>query len=158
MKNYFFILIAFCLTLLSSCGTFQEVTFNGIEKANIVSLSQKGAEALITVRIKNPNKVSFNIYKSEMDVTISGINAGKAYITENVKIKGRSEESYTFKVKSDFTKLSLSDMPKLLSIAMSKNVKIGIKGTLKGGKLFIKRSYPIDIIENVPLDNMPISF
>lgn len=158
MKNNFFILIAFCVTLLCSCGTFQEVTFNGIEKANIVSLSQKGAEALITVRIKNPNKVSFNIYRSEMDVTISGINAGKAYITQNVKIKARSEESYTFKVKSDFTKLSLSDMPKLLSIAMSKNVKIGIKGTLKGGKLFIKRSYPVDITESVKLDNLPTSF
>ena len=157
MKKYLFVLITLCFVTLSSCGDFQEVTFNGIEKADILNFSQIGAEALITVRIKNPNKVSLTIYRSEMDVTINGINAGKAYITENVKIKGRSEEKYTFKIKSDFSKLSLSDMPKLISIAVSKNVKIGLKGTLKGGKLFIKKSYPIDIVENVPLEGLNIN-
>ncbi len=144
------LILFFCITLFS-CGDFKEVSFNGIEKVTLTSLSQKGVEALITVRIKNPNSVSFTIYKSEMDVTISGINAGKAHLTNNVRIKAKSEEPYTFKIKSDFSNLSLTDLPKIIAMGLSKSVNVGLKGNLKSGKLFIKRSYPVDITQNVPL-------
>jgi hypothetical protein len=79
------------------------------------------------------------------------MNAGKAHLASNVRIKAHSDESYVFKVKSDFSNLSAVDLPKLFSIAMSKNVKVGLKGNLKVGKLFVKRSYPVDISEKVPL-------
>lgn len=139
-----------CVTFFS-CTDFKEVTFSGIDNVSITSLSQSGVEALITVRIKNPNSVSFTVYRSEMDVTISGIDAGKAHLTENVRIKAKSEQAYTFKVKSDFSKLSLADLPKIIAMGLSKSVKIGLKGNLKGGKMFLKRSYPIDMIQSVPL-------
>lgn len=145
-----YLILLFSITLFS-CGDFKDISFSGIENVKITSLSQKGVEALITVRIKNPNSVSFTIYKSEMDVTLSGINAGKAQLTNNVKIKARSEESYTFNIKSDFSNLSLTDLPKIIAMGLSKSVKIGLKGNLKGGKLFLKRIYPIDMIQSVPL-------
>lgn len=151
MKNYLFLLIPFFILLLSSCGDFQGVTFSGIENVQITNLTQQGAEAEITAKIKNPNNVAFTIYKSDVDVMLSGINAGKAHLASNVKIKAHSEQSYTFKVKSDFSSLSAADLPKLLSMAMSKNVKVGLKGNLRVGKLFVKRSYPVDISERVPL-------
>lgn len=142
------------IIIFSSCGDFKEVTLNGIENIKLTTLSQKGVEALITVRIKNPNNVSFTIYKSDMDVTLSGINAGIAHITDNVRIKAKSEETYTFKIKSDFSNLNLTDMPKIISMALSKNVKIGLKGNLIGGKLFVKHSYPVDLTQSVPLTGL----
>ena len=154
MKKYFVILFLLCCAVIFSCANLQDLTFSGIENVQLSSLSEQGVEALITVRIKNPNSISFTIYKSDMDVTLSGINAGQAHITDNVKINARSEEAYTFKVKSDFTHLNLMDIPKIISMALSKNVKIGLKGNLKAGKLFLKRSYPIDITQNVPLSGM----
>lgn len=144
-------LVLFCCVTFFSCADFKEVTFSGIDNVSITSLSQSGVEAMITVRINNPNNVAFTVYKSEMDVTISGIDAGKAYLTNNVRIKAKSEQPYTFNVKSDFSKLSLADLPKIISIGLSKSVKIGLKGNLKGGKLFVKRNYPIDMIQTVPL-------
>ena len=151
MKKYIFILFAFCLVLISSCNDFQDITFSGIENIQITSLTQQGVEAEITAKIKNPNSVAFTIYKSDVDVMLSGMNAGKAHLANNVRIKAHSEESYTFKIKSDFSNLNATDLPKLLSIAMSKNVKVGLKGNLKAGKLFVKRSYPVDISQRVPL-------
>lgn len=147
-------LILLCFITLPSCGDFKEVTLNGIENIKLINLSQKNVEALITVRINNPNNVSFTIYKSEMDVTLSGINAGKAHITDNVRIKAKSEESYTFKIKSDFSTLNLTDMPTLISMALSKNVKIGLKGNLNGGNFFVKHTYPVDLTQNVPLSGL----
>src|ERR1035437_2399397 len=117
MKKYIFILFAFCLVLISSCNDFQDITFSGIENIQITSLTQQGVEAEITAKIKNPNSVAFTIYKSDVDVMLSGMNAGKAHLANNVRIKAHSEESYTFKIKSDFSNLNATDLPKLLSIA-----------------------------------------
>ena len=140
------------ILLFASCGDFQEVTFSGIENVKLVKLSDKGVEAEITARIKNPNSTSFTIYKSDMDVTLSGINAGKAHVANKVRIRAKSEDSYTFKIKSDFSGLSLTDIPKVIGMAMSKNVKVGIKGNLRAGKLFIKKTFPVDLTQSVPLN------
>lgn len=153
MKKYILILSAFCFcsTLFSSCGDFQEVTFSGIENVNIISLSQQGAEAEITAKIKNPNTVAFTIYPVDMDVVLGGINAGKAYLIGRTKIKANSDQTYTFRIKSDFSTLSMTDMPKLMAMAMSRSVKVSLKGNLKVGRLFIRKSYPVEMTQNVPL-------
>lgn len=151
MKKYIFYLFVFYCAALVSCTEFKEVTFSGVENVKLTSLTQKGIEAIITVRIKNPNKMSFTVYKSEMDIAISGMSLGKAYISENVKIKRNSEALYSFKINSDFSQLSFLNIPKLLSIASSKMLQVNIKGNLNGGKLLVKHSYPVDITQNVPL-------
>lgn len=150
MKKYSICLILFVSLLFTGCD-YKEVTFSGVEGVKVTSLTQNGLDALITVRIKNPNKMSFTVYKSEMDVTVSGVNLGKAYIAENVRIKRDSEELYTFKISSSFSQMSIMQLPKLLSLATSKTLQVNLKGVLKGGKMFVKRSFPIDVTQNVPL-------
>ena len=106
---------------------------------------------VIKAKIKNPNTTSFTIYKSDLNVSINGLDAGMAHLTDNVKINGSSEETYIFKVKSDFSKLSLTDLPQLISIATSKNVRVGLKGDLHVGKFFYKKTVPVEFNESVPL-------
>ncbi len=151
MRKYLFVLSAICCIAFTSCGDFKEITFSGIQSITITSLNQKGVEAIITAKIKNPNGTAFTIYKSDMDVSLSGISAGKAHITKNVRIKAKSEELYTFEIKSDFSNLNLADLPKIISMAMSSQIKITLKGNLKAGKLFVKRSYPVDLTQSVPI-------
>jgi LEA14-like dessication related protein len=150
-RSFLFFVVGSC-SLLTSCGDFQEVQFSGIENVQVIKLSQQGAEAEITAKIKNPNHTSFTVYKSDLDVSLNGMNAGVAHLTDNVKIKSNSEESYTFKVKSDFSKLSLTDLPQLIAIATSKNVKVSLKGNLVVGKFFYKRNVPVEVNESVPLN------
>lgn len=151
MKKYTFILLIFGTTLLSSCSDFQEVTFSGIESMKLTKISQQGAEAEMVVKIKNPNKAAFTIYRSDFDVSLNGINGGKAHLSDNVKIKANSEQTYIFKIKSDFSAISLNDLPKLMSLASSKKMLVGLKGNLMVGKLFVKKSYPVEMSESVPL-------
>lgn len=152
MNKYILILFTFCIAACSSCNDIKDVTFSGIENVQIISISTKGAEAEITAKIKNPNNMGFTVYKSDMDVTLNGINTGKAYLTDNVKIKRNSEEAYTFKVKADFSNLSLTDFPSLLAIATGKNIKVGLKGNIKAGNLFVKRTFPVDVSQDVPIN------
>jgi LEA14-like dessication related protein len=93
MKKYIFILLSISSISLFSCGDFQDVSFNGIENVRIISLTQHGAEAEITAKIKNPNNVSFTIYPVDLDVVLGGMNAGKAHISGRTKIKAHSEKS-----------------------------------------------------------------
>ena len=152
MNKYIIVLFAFCFAACTSCNDLKEVTFSGIENVQLISISQQGAEAEIMAKIKNPNNMGFTIYKSDVDVTLNGINTGRAYLTDNVKIKRNSESTYTFKIKSDFSNLSLTDLPQLIGIATGKNVKVGLKGNLKVGNLFVKRTFPVDLSQNVPLN------
>jgi LEA14-like dessication related protein len=145
----FIILITFTL---ASCGDFQDVTFSGIENVKVNKMSQQGLDVDITAKIKNPNKVAFTIYKSDLDATFSGMNVGKARITNNVKIKANCEQAYTFNVTSDFSKLSIGELPNLLSIATSRNIKVGLKGNLRVGKLLMRKIYPVDMVKTVPLN------
>lgn len=150
MRKTFFYLLLVCCFSFASCR-IQPISFSGVENTKLGALSQKGVEADITVRIKNPNSLSVTIYKSEFDLFLNGLSVGKAAIAKKVKIKGNTEASYTFKIKSDFSKLTLNELPQLLSIALTKNAKIGLKGEIKGGKFFIKKKFPVEVNQSVPL-------
>lgn len=152
MKKIILLLFALPVILFSSCGDFKEITFMGIENVKINKVSQKGIDIDVTAKIKNPNNTAFMIYRSDLDASVSGMNLGKASITKNVKIKANSEQGYTFNIKSDFSKLNANELPNLFSIAMSKSIKVGLKGNLNVGKLFVKKSYPVDMVKNVPLN------
>ncbi len=150
MKRYIFFLPY--IFLLSSCGNFQEVTFNGIQLLKIVKLSQQGAEVEITTQINNPNTIALTIYPTNLDVTLGGLNAGEMHLTECIRIKAKSKHIYTFTVKSDFSKISERDLPKLITMALSRNVTVGLKGNINVGKLFVKRKFPVDFMQNVPIE------
>ncbi len=152
MKNIAVSFFVFLTLVLSSCGDFQDVTFEGIENVKVNKISQQGIDVDITAKIKNPNKVAFTIYKSDLDATLSNMNVGKAILTNNVKIKANSSQAYTFNIKSDFSKLSMAELPNLLSIATSRSIKVGLKGNLRVGKLFVKKNYPVDMVKSVPMN------
>jgi LEA14-like dessication related protein len=152
MKNIAVSIFVLLILVFSSCGDFQEVTFEGIENVKVNKISQQGIDVDVTAKIKNPNKVAFTIYKSDLDATFSNMNVGKAILTNNVKIKANTSQAYTFNIKSDFSKLSIAELPNLLSIATSKSIKVGLKGNLRVGKLLVKRNYPVDMVKSVPLN------
>lgn len=152
MKKFILLLITVLSLTLSGCGDFQDISFKGVEGVKIVKMTQEGIEAEITARIHNPNKIAFHVYPSALDATLNGINAGKAKLTNNIKIKANSERSYTFKIKSDFSTLNMFELPMLMAAIGGKNVKVGVKGDLKVGKLLVKRKYPVDMVKSVPIN------
>ena len=146
-------LILFLLTIIifSSCGDFKDVSFSGIENVKVNKMSKERIDIDIIAKIKNPNKMAFTIYKSDMDAVVSGVNIGKAHLTKKVKIKANTEQAYTFNVKSNFSKINMGELPNLMALLTKKSLKIGLKGDLKVGKLFVKKTHPVDMTKDVPL-------
>lgn len=139
------------LIFLTSCGDFQDITFEGVENIKVNKMSQQGIDIDVTAKIKNPNRMAFTIYKSDMDVTLNGLKIGKSELTNNVKIKSNSENAYTFNLKSDFSKVNVNELPSLLTILTKRSISVHIKGDLNVGKMFLKKKYPVDFSKNIPL-------
>jgi LEA14-like dessication related protein len=152
LRNYFSLAVFVTAVLfLNSCNNLKDLQCTGLNGFKVHKITTEGIDAEILLGIKNPNPYGFSIYKSEFDITYSGVYVGKAKLIKTVKIKGNEEKTYSFILRNDFKDLNLLDVMKLLSGATFKNL-LEVKGELKVGKVFIKKRIPIDMKEKVGLN------
>lgn len=151
-NHYFKFITVIVLALLTSCTEWKDVKVSKIEQTRISKMDKDGIEAEIDVRINNPNKIGFKIYRSNVDVLMNDNSLGKGRLKKKIRIKPNTEETYTFVVAGKFDNLlSGSGLSGLLSMATSKTANISIKGNIKAGKFFYKKKFPIDNKQRVPL-------
>jgi LEA14-like dessication related protein len=103
------------------------------------------------VTLKNPNPYGFSIYRSEFDVTYSGVYLGKAKLAKKVRIQANEEKTYSFTVSNDFKGVSLTEVMKVLSGASFKN-QLELKGDLNAGKFLIRKKFPVSESERIKLN------
>lgn len=149
-KNIFLWIFA-SLFILVGCKDFKEVQCSGVKGFKVNNVNMQGIDADILLGVKNPNNMGFAIYKSEFDVIYSGVYLGKAKLSKRVYIKAKTEEIYSFNLKSDFKGANLPDIIKLVSGALGKGM-VEVKGDLKAGKLFIRKKFPVNIKEKASLN------
>jgi LEA14-like dessication related protein len=143
-------LVPFFLLVISlaACSPFKEVQCTGVKGFTVNSINTSGINGDVLLGIKNPNRFKFTIYKSEFDVTYSGVHLGKARLAKNVRINGNTEEVYAFNLQSDFKDVSLGDILKLLNGATVKG-NIEVRGDLKAGRFFIRKKIPVNVVEKI---------
>lgn len=143
------LLFLISLLVLNSCKDFKEAEVTGVKGFKIKSLNTEGIEAEVILGVKNPNSIGFSIYPSEFDISFSGVNLGKAKLKKRVHIDANCEKPYVFELKSTFKDLNLLDLTKLLS--GSKLGLMEVKGDLKAGKFWLKKSFPVNHKEKIGL-------
>lgn len=151
MKTILKLAFVLSVIVLSSCSKFQDVVVRKVEGAKIIKMGADGIEAELDVRLFNPNKYSFSIYKSDLDIDLNGTSLGKASISDKIKIKADAEDVYKVKIKTKFNSSSTFGLPALLALASSKTANIHIKGNIKAGKFFYKKRVPVDTKQKIPL-------
>jgi LEA14-like dessication related protein len=143
-------LLFLLVTVFFSCRAPQMITISKVEGSKILKLDQTGIEMEVSLRIKNPNRIGFNIYRSSnLNATVNGLDLGRLKIGKRIHIGANSDDVHTFTLSSDFSKMGIADLPKLLTLGKSKSATIGIKGNLKVGKFFYKKSFDVDRTEKV---------
>lgn len=152
MKFIFLPVIYFLLSVaLFSCKEIQPVTMGGVESPKLHKLSREGIEAEFGMKIKNPNNIGITVFPSEFDATINEISVGKIKLHKKVRIKANSDETETFHIKSDFSKLGFGDMAKVLPVVSSGKATIYLKGEVKAGKWYYKKKFPVELKKNISL-------
>ena len=149
MKKYL-LFIALSL-LLFSCAEIQPVTIGGIENPQVKSLSMQGADFTFGVKIKNPNKMGVTVFPTSFDASVSGIDIGKIKLDKRVRIKANSDGTSEFHVKSDFSKLGMTDVANVISMVGSKRATVNLKGDVKVGKWYYKKRFPVEFQKTINL-------
>jgi LEA14-like dessication related protein len=147
----FFAIVLAQLFIFSSCREIKDLELTGIKGFKINRIDTKGVDGDILLGIKNPNRFGFSLYKSEFDISYSGIYLGKAKLAKKVRIKANAEETYAFNLNGDLTNVNLMDVMKLLSGATFKNT-LEVKGNLRAGKFYLKKNIPVNLTENIKLN------
>ena len=153
MKNSCLSVVCCLLSIafFSSCKSIQPVTIGGVENPKLQKLSREGIEAAFDMRIKNPNNMAVTVFPSEFETTINDISVGKVGLTKKVRIKANSDEKETFHIKSDFSKLGLGDLAKVMPMVSSGRATIYLKGNVRAGKWFYKKKFPIELKKTISL-------
>jgi LEA14-like dessication related protein len=144
-----FILLAISIF---SCKSYEEVSIGKAEGMRLTNYSQKGIEAQVGIRIKNPNRFGFAVYKSNLQVNLDGADVGEAKLKHKVRVKPTSDDVHYFDLGADFSKLSPLDYAKLITIVQKRSVNATIKGEIKVGNLFYKKKIPINISQRIDLN------
>lgn len=141
MKKIICLLLS--LIIFNACKDFKEAECTGVKGFKVNKMDMSGIDADIILGIKNPNKIGFSIYPSEFDVTISGVNLGKAKLKKRVHISGNTEKDYAFSLKSSFKDMNMMEVVKLAGSG-GVHGTITVKGDLKAGKFYLKKKFPVN--------------
>lgn len=137
------------LFLLCGCKlSLEPPTVSRTDNFRVTKMAPDAIEAELTVGIKNPNSIGFNVYKSWFDVSYGGQYLGKAYLKKKVRIGANSDKSHTFYLKSDLKGVSLAEITKLVN---GKSGQLEIIGNLKVGKWFYKKKFEVKHKQRVSL-------
>ena len=139
-----------CLCLFS-CAEIKPVTIGAVDNVHVKKLSTEGVDFTFTVNVKNPNSVGVNVFPAAFDANVNGIDVGKIKLDKKVRIKANSDGAPEFHIVSDFTKVSMADIAKIVSMVGSKNATVNLKGDVKVGKWYYKKKFPIDLKKSVNL-------
>lgn len=139
-------------SLFTSCKDFKEAQCTGVKGFKINKVNTQGMDADILLGIKNPNKMSFMVYRSEFDVIYSGINLGKAKLSKKVRIAGNTEKTYSFNLKSNFKDANPMDIMKLMSGGGKSMIEV--TGDLKAGKFYLKKRFPVKVKQKVDMNSV----
>ena|ERR1035437_6218025 len=152
MKQYL-LPTAYCLllTVFFSCKELQPVTIGGVSNVKVISLTKEGIELDFDMKINNPNSVGVSVFPSSFDANVGGINVGKIRLAKRTRIKAKGEHTSTFHIKSDFSKLGITDIANVLPMVLSKRADIFLKGNLRVGKLFYKQKFPVELNKAISL-------
>ena len=140
--KYCIIIIAGFL-FFTSCITYKDVEFKGINNASIGDLKNQKIPIELTIRVFNPNNYNIKITRANLEVFIEGKYFGKTTISDKVVIKKNKEENYTIVLetsKSEAGKLILSSLPLLFG----KKLILEIKGSVVAKAYGIKKKFPVN--------------
>lgn len=139
MKKFLFILIAF--VLLTGCATFQEPEFRGSEGVKMEKMDGQEISLSAGIKVYNPNWYALKIKPSTVEVYLEDQLMGTVKLNKKVKMKAKQESSLSLSL---LATLEDGAMFTALRYAKKDQVKVRIKGKVKGGVFFLSKKVEVD--------------
>jgi LEA14-like dessication related protein len=137
--------------LLSSCGSIQPLTVSKVENVKLNNLSKNSLTLEVTMAVKNPNNYRFKMVDNHLDLYLNNSEIGGVKIKERIVIPRKSEQSYTFLLNAEFSRLAIGAIPSLLNMLQTRQVELKLVGDVKVRTMGISKRFPLEITEKVSL-------
>lgn len=138
-KRIFFLSIL-CL-LIGSCANFEEPEFRGSEGMKLEKMEGKKITFTAGAKVYNPNWFAIKIKPSHVEVYIEDQLMGEIHLDKKVKMKAKSESSLIFPLIGE---LEDGAMITLMRYSGKENVRLRIKGKVKGGVWIFSKKFEVD--------------
>jgi hypothetical protein len=110
----------FLLLLLSSCLSYQEVTFQGITDVDVSKFDQAGVAARVTVTLDNPNSFRIHVKDPQVDLYLNEVYIGKALLDGG------------------------QAMGAMLAAALTGKARLKAKGSVVGRAFLLRKRFPFE--------------
>ena len=144
MKKVLVIFIV-SIFIFTSCK-FKEVTVGDVQNIAISEMTDKYVAVDLFIPINNPNNFGFKVSKINLDVSLNGVDLGKAYKISKVKVPSNSNDTYKFTIKVKLKSVANGSMA-FLGAMLSNKAKLKLNGYIKA-KAFVVGSKKIDVNMN----------
>ena len=143
--------------MLSSCGNYKNVTaptVNGISDFKIGNLNDGKLPFSFTTRLKNPDKLKFQVKRVELELLIAGVRVAEINSDKKMKIQRQLEPELHWEVTAEMAPL-LKNPGVLLGSLMRGKINLEVSGTMTVGKLFWTRTIPVKL--KLPVE-IPVNY
>lgn len=120
---------SFFLLLIIACSSPQALVYQDVKNFKVMEISMQPKVGL-DVQFYNPNKSGMVLKDADIDLFINDNFIGKATLDDKYEISGLDTFLLPIILKADLKNV----IPNALSLALNKEVKVGLKGTVKAGR------------------------
>lgn len=127
MKNILSLLL--CFIILCSCSSPKELIYSDVKNFRVMEISMNPKVGL-DVEFYNPNKSGMTLKDADIDLFINDKFVGKATLDDKYDVPALDTFLLPVVLKADLKNI----LPNALSLALNKEVKVGLKGSVKAGR------------------------
>ncbi|OFX17676.1 MAG: hypothetical protein A2033_09360 [Bacteroidetes bacterium GWA2_31_9] len=143
MKKIIFLLLLFTTTLIS-CED-KEVQIGDIEGVKVVEMTKSKVTLELMIPINNPNNTKFKVTNIDLDINLNGTDLGKVKELKNIKIPANSNETHSFLVEVEFSKILAGGLNILGSLMNKGKTKVKLKGKIHVKSFMLGKTIDVNI-------------
>ncbi len=130
--------------LLTSCLSYQEVTFKGITDMQVSKMDQEGISARVQVTLDNPNAFRIRVIDPDVELYLNDVFIGKARLDSNLTLDRKSSRDYSVPLHASFDGHGPQAMAAMLGAALSGQARLKAKGSVVGRAFFLRKRFPFE--------------
>lgn len=148
------LLVGAAFFLLQACMSYEDVEFKNVQRVNFNKVSKDELRITLGVTLNNPNNYKIKVVKSDLALTIGGVDAGKAKLKQKVILKKKNESVYDVIIEADPKAIGKAALASGISMAITGKVNVGVKGWIKGRVFIFGKKFDVEFKQQVDMKDL----
>lgn len=145
-------LLLLLIVFLSSCYTYKDIEYKSFEGVNVEKIEGDDLHIGISVKVFNPNNYAIKIKEADFIASFNGKDLGPIKLMSDLHLEANQESTQKI-----ICKVSSSKILSMLPMAfLTGNSKLSLNGNLKVKVFLFSKNIPVNIAENINLNDLSL--